>query len=394
MESVAEIYLDNASTTQPCAQSIDALVRALSEEYGNASSIHARGKAAKALLEESRATIADILGVEPAEIYFTSGATEANNLAIRGAAEARGRDAGAVVTSELEHPSVTRSVRGLRRMGFTTTHIPAVGGTFDIGALENALAAPVQLVSVMQVQNELGYVFPIADIAALAKRSARTGASAQESILVHTDATQAFGKLDVKPREWGADLLSIASHKICGPKGIGALYVKRDTPMFTTAFGGGQERGLRSGTEAVFLAAGFAAAAKVASDGRERNYAHVLSLRDHLLQALDKQLPGYVLNSRLDGSPYIISFALPGHDNRRLVKQLSERGVYVSHASACTFNRHNVKGEWREKHPLSMQAAGISEERSAATLRVSFAPTNTTADVDALVQALVEITAG
>lgn len=380
-----EIYLDNAATTKPCAEAIEALTSALTEEYGNASSAHARGEGAKKLLRKSRSVIAEALGVEPAEIYFTSGATEANNLAIRGAAEARGKHAGAVVTSELEHPSVTRSVRGLRRAGWTTKHIPAVGGAFDMDALEQVLASPVQLVSVMQVQNELGYLFPIAEIAQLVHQYA-------PQALIHSDATQAFGKLEVNPVSMGVDLLSVASHKLCGPKGIGALYVKKDTHMFTTAFGGGQERGLRSGTEPVFLAAGFAAAVQVAMEARAAHYAHVSALRNQLLDGITHYFPQAIVHSRYDGSPYIVSFALPGFDNRVILKHLSNQGIYISHASACTFNRHNVKGEWREKHPLSMQAAGISEEVAASTLRVSFAASNTAEEIEALIAALVACT--
>ncbi len=390
MASECEIYLDNAATTKPCAAAIEATTRALAEEYGNASSIHARGRAAKRLLGESRAVLADALGVEPAEVFFTSGATEANNLAIRGAAEARGVDAGAIVTSELEHPSVTRTVRGLRRAGWETKHIPAVGGAFDMDALERALEHPTQLVSVMQVQNEMGYVFPIAEIAECTKGNGRQ-VDGQTPALVHTDATQAFGKLDVRPRDMGVDLLSVASHKIGGPKGIGALYVRSDTRMFTTAFGGGQERGLRSGTEAVFLAAGFAVAIRQAMENRERALAHVAQLKTQLIEGLRSRFPDAVVHSRDDGSPYIVSFAIPGRDNRTLVRQLSDRGIYVSNASACTFNRHNVKGEWREKHPLSMQAAGVSEELASATLRVSFCPANIPEEIDALVKALADI---
>lgn len=410
MTQTQEIYLDNAATTKPCAESVEALARAYAEEYGNASSAHARGKAAKRLLEESRATLADALGVEPKEIYFTSGATEANNLAIRGAAEARGREAGAIVTSELEHPSVTRSVRGMRRMGWETKHIPAPGGDFNMTALEQALAQPTQLVTVMQVQNELGYVFPIADIAALVREqgfmgtaenlgssynagNAPTPASQANPArpLIHCDATQAFGKLDVTPVQWGVDLLSVTAHKLRGPKGIGALYVKQGTKLFTTAFGGGQERGLRSGTEAVFLAAGFAAAVQHAMAHKSENYTHVQQLKDHLVTQLNNAFPNLVMHSRADGSPYIVSFAIPGLAGANAVQRLSEQGIYVSRSSACTFNRHNVKGEWREKHPLSMQAAGISEELTESTLRLSFSPTNTLQDIDAFIGALKQI---
>lgn len=380
-----DIYLDNAATTRPLPEAVEATTRVLAEEYGNASSVHARGRAAKQLLEESRATLADAFGVDSGEIYFTSGATEANNLAIRGAAWARGVDAGAIVTSELEHPSVTRSVRGLRREGFTTKHIPAKDGVFDRDALSDALQQPTQLVSVMQVQNEMGFVFPIEDIAARTHELAPTA-------LVHCDATQAFCKLDVFPRKMDVDLLSVASHKVGGPKGIGALYVKQGTDMFTNAFGGGQERGLRSGTEPVFLAAGFAAAVKITMARREESLAHVQALKEQLVAALEQAFPGMVMYSRPDGSPYIVSFGIPGQDSRDTVRVLGEKGICVSRGSACSMSAADVPADtWRAKHPQAYQAAGIPKELNDATLRVSFCPANTSAEVDTFVSALREV---
>lgn len=378
----AEIYLDNAATTKPCPEAIAATTAALAEEYGNASSIHARGQAAKTLLEDSRRTIADALGVEPEEIYFTSGATEANNLAIRGAAMARGVDAGAIVTSELEHPSVTRAVRGLRREGFTTRHIPAPNGVFSISDLKEALRAPTQLVSVMQVQNEMGYVFPVAHIAETVRDLA-------PDALMHCDATQAFCKLDVKPREMDVDLLSVASHKVYGPKGVGALYVKKGLRLFTNAFGGGQERGLRSGTEPVFLIAGFAAAVKAATARREESYNYVQDLNDYLVQKLKAGMPGMDLYSQPSGSPYIVTFAIPGLDSKATVRALGQRGICVSAGSACSMTEDQVpEGTWREKHPQAYQAAGIPQEHNGSMLRVSFCPTNTTAELDIFLRAL------
>lgn len=254
-EPVCNAYLDNAATTPVIDEAIEAMNDVLRHTWGNPSSPHGAGYAAKEVLEQSRATIAECLGVDADEIFFTSGATEANNLAVRGACMARKDESRRIVTSSLEHASVTRSVRGMRREGWDVEHIEDVAGDFDMEQLRGALLKPTTLISAMRVQNELDWLLPVPEIVAARDECA-------PSALVHCDATQSFGKLPTPPREWGVDLLTIAGHKIGGPRGIGALYVKRGTQMFTNAFGGGQERGLRSGTEPVFLAAGFAVAAK------------------------------------------------------------------------------------------------------------------------------------
>ncbi|MBQ9068866.1 MAG: aminotransferase class V-fold PLP-dependent enzyme, partial [Eggerthellaceae bacterium] len=258
-------------------------------------------------------------------------------------------------------------------------------GNFDFDALHDALQEPVSLVSVMMVNNELGYIFPI-------KRIVQAVRERSSSTLVHCDAVQAFGKFEVLPRELGVDLLSVASHKIGGPKGIGALYVKGGTSMHTTAFGGGQERGLRSGTEAPFLAAGFAAAIGVALDRRKESFEHVSMLRDRLVAGLHERFSNVIVNSREDGSPYIVSFAIPGIDRRSLVQDLSDRGIYVSLSSACSYNRHTVPaGTWREKHPLVLELAGVAEAARDSTLRVSFCADNTAEEVDVFLSSLSEL---
>ena len=375
-------YLDNAATTPtlPCA--IDAMNDAMRNAWGNPSSAHAIGREAKAVLESARARLASCLGVDADEIYFMSGATEANNLAVRGACMARKKESRRIVTSSLEHASVTRSVRGMRREGWSVEHIEDIAGEFDMSQFRRALAKPTTLITVMRVQNELGWTMPTADIVA-----ARNELSPHT--LVHCDATQAFGKIPLSPRELGVDLLTITGHKIGGTRGIGALYVKRGTNMFTNAFGGGQEQGLRSGTEAVFLAAGFAAAAQEACENLETNLDNARELKARLLSGLRDAAPEAIVNSREDGSPYIVSVSLPGISNQALVDFLGTRGIYVSKASACTNNHASVpKGTWRKKQPLSLQAAGIPLELGKSTIRVSFAPSTTPAQVDMLLEGI------
>ncbi len=380
-----EIYLDNAATTKPRPEVVQVMARELAQNYGNASSVHALGKRAKKVLEESRATIAQALGVEPCEVFFTSGGTESNNLAIRGSVLAKGLGRGRIITSALEHPSVTRSVRGLKREGdVKATYIEAVHGNFDMEGFERFIQEPTSLVTVMSVQNELGYRMPIGEICQMRNKYAADA-------LVHTDAVQAFGKIDLPVREWGVDLASLSAHKIGGPKGIGALYVKQGTHMFTNAFGGGQERGLRSGTEAVYLAAGFAEAVRLAFANRQADEARERALWNHLRNRMVSEIPDTVVNSREDGSPCLFNFSIPGLRNQQALLWLSKRGIYLSRASACVENVNTVPdGTWRPKHQLSLQAAGIPLVLGKRTLRVSFGWDTTQADVDAFVDALKE----
>ncbi len=375
-------YLDNAATMPTLPEVIDVMNEVMRDAWGNPSSEYEIGRVAKEALERARAEIAECLGVDADEIYFTSGSTESNNLAVRGACMARKKETRRIITSSLEHASVTRSIRGMRREGWEVVHIDDVAGQFDMEKLREELATPTTLLSVMYVQNELGWIMPIEEIVAARNELA-------PGTLVHCDATQAFGKIPVKPRELGVDLLTIAAHKIGGPRGIGALYVKRGTKMFTNAFGGGQEQGLRSGTEPVFLAAGFAVAAKKATRNIEGNLNHAYGLKKRLLEGLREAAPDAIVNSRDDGSPYIVSISLPGIFNQDLVDFLSQRGVFVSKASACTNNHTTVpKGTWRKKHPLSLQAAGIPLSQGKSTIRISFAPSTTAAQVDMLLQGI------
>ncbi len=381
---VAETYLDNAATTRTRPEAIERMNEVMRDTWGNPSSVHAAGKRAKAVLEEARADVADALGVDAHEVYFTSGATESNNLAVRGVCSARRENPGQIVTSALEHASVTRSVRGMRREGgWKVSYIDAVGGKLDLDQLREALdGTPTTLITIMNVQNEVGYIFPSAKVGRVRDELA-------PDAVYHVDATQAFGKLPVNPREWGADLASVASHKIGGPRGIGALYVREGLAMHTNAFGGGQEGGLRSGTEPVFLAAGFACAAKLAIREREQAFSHAKALNDRVRERLAASLPDAIVNSPVDGSPFILSVSVPGVRNSRSVAYLSDHGVYVSRASACESNHeHIAAGTWRKKHPLSLQAAGIPLKQGNTTLRASFCATTTEADVDRFVDVL------
>lgn len=376
------IYLDNASTTKPRPEVVRIMQKVLEEDFGNASALHALGRRSHTLLEESRAIIAEALSVYPDEIYFTSGGTESNNLAIRGACRARGIDAGQIITSALEHPSVTRSIRGLKREGWKVSYVDAVAGNFDLEQCERLFQEKTSLASVMAVQNELGYCMPVAEVCRLRDRYA-------PKALVHTDTVQALGKIDLPLHDWGVDLASFSAHKIGGPKGIGALYVKRGTKMFTTAFGGGQERGLRSGTEAVFLIAGFAEAMRLTYRSREADNEAMRDIWHYTVKRLREEIPSVIINSREDGSPYICNISVPGMKNDKALKYLSDRKIYISKAAACESNYKTVApGTWRPKHPLSLQAAGIPLLLGRNTLRISFGYDTVRDDVERLVSAL------
>lgn len=378
-----EAYLDNASTTKPRPEVIRVMQKVLEEDYGNASALHSLGRRAHTILEESREVVAQALGVEPDEIYFTSGGTESNNLAVRGACRARGKQAGQIITSALEHPSVTRSVRGLKREGWPVSYVEAVEGNFDLASCEQYFQKDTILATVMTVQNELGYIMPIQEVCDLRDKYA-------PQALVHTDAVQALGKVPLPLRKWGVDMASFSAHKIGGPKGIGALYVKRGTHLFTTAFGGGQERGLRSGTEAVFLIAGFAEAMKQTYATFDADRKATRSLWNYLVKRLRSEIPSVIINSREDGSPYICNITIPGMNNQKALDYLSDKGIYISKAAACESNHTTVApGTWRSKHPLSLQAAGIPLSLGRNTLRISFGYDTTQNAVDRFVDALV-----
>lgn len=378
-----EAYLDNASTTKPRPEVIRVMQKVLEEDYGNASALHSLGRRAHTILEESREVVAQALGVEPDEIYFTSGGTESNNLAVRGACRARGKQAGQIITSALEHPSVTRSVRGLKREGWPVSYVEAVEGKFDLASCEQYFQKDTILATVMTVQNELGYIMPIQEVCDLRDKYA-------PQALVHTDAVQALGKVPLPLRKWGVDMASFSAHKIGGPKGIGALYVKRGTHLFTTAFGGGQERGLRSGTEAVFLIAGFAEAMKQTYATFDADRKATRSLWNYLVKRLRSEIPSVIINSREDGSPYICNITIPGMNNQKALDYLSDKGIYISKAAACESNHTTVApGTWRPKHPLSLQAAGIPLSLGRNTLRISFGYDTTQNAVDRFVDALV-----
>ena len=379
------IYLDNAASMQPHDEVIKVLHETFRTYFGNPSSSHRQGRQSKEIVERSRKILAEALGASPEEIYFTSGGTESNNLAITGACMVPGAKAGNIILSTLEHPSVTKTVRSLKRQGYVVEYVKVKNGVLDTDGMAAVLSPSSTLITCMSVQNELGYIFPLSHIASLRDTLA-------PKALFHVDAVQSFGKIDFRPRETGIDLASISAHKIGGPKGVGALFVRQGTRLFSTALGGGQERGLRSGTEAVHQIAAFAKAVEITIENRESREKAVRGVYNHLEERLVSTFNNVKINSRTDGSPYILSCTLPGTDNKRVLSELSDLGISIATASACESNHTTVpRGTWRKKHPLVLQLAGISERAAKSTYRISFSANNSISDIDVFIDALKHI---
>lgn len=370
METQKEHYLDNSATTQVLPAVAEKAVELMVKEFGNPSSLHTRGFQARKLLEEARAQVADALGAQPEEITFTSGGTESNNLVLFGAAQARRRLGNKIVTTAAEHDSVLNPCRALEQQGFQVVYLkPDSTGRLPEEALAQAIDEKTILVSVMLVNNETGAVFPVE---AAGKAIRRKKAPA----LLHTDAVQGFGKLPFTVKRLGVDLLTLSGHKIHAPKGIGALYVKKGVRILPRTLGGGQERGLRSGTESVPLICALGEAVKQlppALETLERVGELNSLLRQHLAQ-----LPQVTIHSPEEGLPYVLNFSAGRVRGETMLHFLAERGVYVSSGSAC--------GRAKPSHVL--EAMGLPKEQVESALRVSFSRFSTREDVEALVEGL------
>lgn len=366
----AEHYLDNSATTQVLRPVAEKALELMVGQYGNPSSLHTLGFRARQLVEEARGLVAKRLGAQPEEIFFTSGGTEANNLAVLGAAQARRRLGNKIVTTAAEHDSVLNPCRELERRGFEVVYLkPDSSGNLPAGALAQAIDSDTILVSCMLVNNETGAIFPVEEAARAIRRS-------KAPALLHVDAVQGFGKLDFTPRRLGVDLLTLSGHKLHAPKGVGALYRKRDVRILPQVFGGGQERGLRSGTESAPLICALGEAVRLLPPAGE-TLTHVQELNTRLRQAL-AAMPEVVIHSPEDGLPYVLNFSAGQVRGETMLHFLAQRGVYVSSGSAC--------GKAKPSHVL--EAMGLPREQVQSALRVSFSRFSTQEDVDALAEGL------
>lgn len=359
-----DIYLDNSATTRVSPAAAARALEVMTEEFGNPSSLHHRGFLAEQALTAARRELAEILGARQDEIFFTSCGSEGNNLAILGGALAARRKGNRVVTSAVEHESVLAPVRYLSENGFDTALLPPANhGSVDPEAVEAAVDEKTVLLSVMLVNSETGAVSDIPAIVQAARRK-------NPGILIHCDCVQGFGRLPVTPASWGVDLVTVSGHKIHAPKGIAALYVKKGTRLRPLWYGAGQEGGLHPGTENTPGACAFAVAAREMWRRREENMAHFQSLRQNLLENLQK-ISGVCINSAPNAAPYIVNLSVPGVRSEVMIHYLERQGISVSGGSACS------KGS--KSHVLT--AMGLDPKRIDSAIRVSFCRDNTADEI-------------
>jgi cysteine desulfurase len=371
---MTRLYLDHNATTPVAPAVADAVARTLGEEFGNPSSVHHFGQRAKAALDEARSTVALLIGAEPSEVVFTSGGTESDNLALRGAAEAlepTGRRH--LVASAIEHEAVLNTVKALARRGWSATLLPVgASGIVEVSALEAAITPQTAIVSVMHANNEIGTVQPVAALAAVARR---------HGALMHTDAVQSAGKIPVRVGDLGVDLLTLSAHKCSGPKGAGALWIRRGTRMTAILTGGRHERNRRAGTENVPALVGFGVAAALAREKLEGEAARLGALRDRLEEGVLASVPGTAVNgAREPRVPNTTNISFEGVEAESLLIALDLEGIAVSTGSACS------SGTLEPSHVL--RAMGLPPHRAQSSIRFSLGATTTAFEIDRVLELL------
>ena len=373
-----EVYFDNSATTR-CYDSVkDIVVKAMTEDFGNPSAMHLKGVEAEKYIKSSAESLARLLKVQEKEILFTSGGTESDNLALIGAAFANKRSGNHIITTSVEHPAVSQPALFRQEQGFEVTYLPVDSrGVVKMDALKAVLREDTILVSVMYVNNEVGAVMPVEEIAALVHEKS-------PKALFHVDAIQAFGKYRIYPKKMGIDLLSVSGHKIHGPKGVGFLYINEKAKIQPQILGGGQQGGMRSGTDNVPGIAGLGAAAVEIYKNLEENVENMYRLKEHIAQGLEKigdiRINGMDLR---EGAPQILSISVMGVRSEVLLHSLEERGIYVSAGSACSSHKR--------KPSATLAAMGMSKDQIESTVRLSFCEENTIEEADYFLQVMGEL---
>lgn len=364
-----EAYLDNSATTQCSKVAAEQMMKLLLEDYGNPSSLHMKGVIAEKYITEAKKKIAKTLKIEEKEIIFTSGGTESNNLAIIGSALANKRAGMHVITTTIEHPSVAVPFSWLSEQGFEVTYLGVDKfGRISLEELKNAIRPDTILVSIMQVNNEIGALQPIEEIGTLIK-------TMNPKTLFHVDAIQSYGKMQIFPKKWKVDMLSVSGHKIHAPKGSGFLFVKDKTKLKPLLLGGGQQKAMRSGTENVPAIAGLGVAAEQMYQNLEEHRTHLFYLRDYFIEEVEK-LDGVSVNGKKDHdtAPHIVSVSIEGVRAEVILHTLEEKGIYVSAGSACSSNKPSISG--------TLQSIGLKKELLDSTVRFSFSMHTTKEELD------------
>ena len=373
-----EAYFDNSATTRCYPEVAEIVVKTMIEDFGNPSAMHLKGVEAEKYVRESAQTLARILKVNEKEIIFTSGGTESNNLALFGGADANKRSGNHIITTSVEHAAVGQPVERLEQMGYEVTIVPVDHrGVIRLDALERALRPDTIQVSTMYVNNEVGAVMPVEEIGRLVHEKG-------PKALYHVDAIQAFGKYRIYPKKVGIDMLSVSSHKIHGPKGVGFLYINEKAKVQPQILGGGQQAGMRSGTDNVPGIAGLGVAAKMVYTDFEEKIEHMYQLKERLatgfLKLSDVRLNGMELR---EGAPQILSASFMGVRSEVLLHTLEEKGIYVSAGSACSSHKRKAAG--------TLSAMGMEAAQRESTLRFSFSEENTFEEVDYALEVIGQV---
>lgn len=373
-----EVYFDNSATTR-CYDAVkEIVIRTMTEDFGNPSAMHLKGVEAEKYVKDSAAKLARILKVQEKEILFTSGGTESDNLALIGAAMANKRSGNHIITTAVEHPAVGQPALFLQEQGFEVTYLPVDNrGVVKLDALEAVLRPDTILVSVMYVNNEVGAVMPVEEIGRRIREKS-------PKALFHVDAIQAFGKYRIYPKKMGIDLLSVSSHKIHGPKGVGFLYINEKAKLQPQILGGGQQSGMRSGTDNVPGIAGLGVAAEEIYHDLDANVERMYSLKEHIAKGLEK-IPDIRINGMAlrEGAPHILSISVMGVRSEVLLHSLEERGIFVSAGSACSSHKR--------KPSSTLTAMGMAKDQIESTVRLSFSEENTAEEADYFLQVMGEL---
>ena len=382
MSSPGLIYLDHAGTTPTDPRVLEAMLPYFTQLYGNPSSVHTIGQEARHTLDDARERVAKVLGCRTSEVVFTSGGTESDNAAIQGVATALHETGNHIITSSVEHHAVLHTCQYLENLGYEVTFLPVDEfGMIHPEQVYNAIGERTTLVTIMYANNEIGTINPIPEIAQAVQRRAE---ELDRTIVMHTDAVQAAGFLDLNVRRLGVDMLSLSGHKFYGPKGTGVLYVRRGTPFLPLLLGGGQERERRSGTENIAGIVGLALALELADTGRDQSGPHCAALRDRIIQQISDTIPDIRLNGHpTERLPNNINFSFEGVEGESILLGLDMAGVAASSGSACS------SGSLEPSHVLL--ALGQTAELARSSLRITLGKDNTGEEVDYLLGALVDL---